>query len=199
IEWEYQGNHLGKAELMVLDILANNNWDRPIYFVSPGQDGTLGLEPFLQLDGFAYKLVPIREGGNSYLTYGRIDSDLMYQKLMDEFEWGRMNAEDVYLDHFHVRTFSVIRFRNNFDRLAKQLLAEGKRDSALQVLDRCVELGPHEKLPWDVFMTRIIETYFMAQADEKAAALLQKFRGITEEHLDYFLNLEESYAKKSHV
>ncbi len=62
IEWTFNRNNLSKSGMVVMDILANNNWKRPIYFASLGQEGTLGLEDYMQLEGFAYRLVPIRIG-----------------------------------------------------------------------------------------------------------------------------------------
>ena len=65
---------MGKSELIVLDILANNNWERPIYFASLGHEGTLGLEDYMQLEGFAYRLVPIKSQSSNRYEAGRIES-----------------------------------------------------------------------------------------------------------------------------
>jgi len=111
-----------KGNMAQLDIFAQNDWKRPIYFTAGGFDGSMGLEPYYQLDGLAYQVVPIRTPQESILVMGRIDPDKMYDIVMNKFSWGRMNAEDVTLDYYSVRTLSVIRFRNLHTRLALALL-----------------------------------------------------------------------------
>lgn len=190
IEWEMNRRHLGKADLMVLDLLAQNNWERPVYFVSTGHSGTLGLEKYFQLEGYAYRLVPIEGGGTNYLDHGRIDTDIMYDNLMNNYLYRNMQDTTVYLDHFHVRTLSVVRLRNNFNRLADALIEEGKLDSATLVLDKIVEITPHTQVPYDLFMVGISESYYKAGQQEKANAIVEKYWKIADEELDYYMKLE---------
>ena len=124
----------------MLDIVANNNWERPIYYVASGHSGLLGLDNYLQLEGFAFKLVPIKTV--SRYEKGRIDTDILYDNYINKFHWGRMNEDDVYLDHFHLRTLNVIRLRMRFARLANALIVEGDVERAETVLDKIVELTP---------------------------------------------------------
>jgi hypothetical protein len=188
IEWDIPGNHIGKSELIVMDILANNNWERPIYYVATGQEGTLGLDRYMQLDGFAYRLVPIASPPASQLNAGRIDTDILYDKLMNQFKWGRMEQPDVYLDNYHVKQLSVVRIRNRFSRLALALLHEGKKDKAVEVLDRIVELTPHEKLPYDNYAIGIAEAYYKCDEIEKANAIIIKFKDICNRLISYYLD-----------
>jgi tetratricopeptide (TPR) repeat protein len=190
IEWEVDRRHLGKADLMVLDLLAHNNWERPVYFVSTGHSGTLGLEKYFQLEGYAYRLVPVPGGGTNYLDHGSIDTDIMYDNLMNKYLYRNMNDTTVYLDHFHVRTLSVVRLRNNFNRLADELIEEGKIDSAVNVLDKIVDIAPHKQVPYDLFMTGISESYYKAGENEKANRIVQKYWKIADEELDYYMKLE---------
>jgi hypothetical protein len=154
-------SYLLKNQLMVLDLLAQNKWERPVYYVTGGHDDALGLEEYFQLEGFAYRLVPLKtEGATGFLEMGRINTEAMYENLMNRFKWGRMNEPDVYLDFYHKRTLSVIKIRNNFTRLAEALVNQGKRDSAVAVLDRCMELMPQERIPYDIFTVGIAEVYY---------------------------------------
>ena len=148
----------------------------------------------LQLEGFAYKLVPIKTPNKGYLDVGRIDSEIMYNKLMNEFKWGNMNNPDIWMDHTIVRTVSVMRIRNNFNRLAQQLKSEGKRDSAIAVLDRCMELTPHFNIPYDLFTLDIIESYYELGAITKADKLTEEFANITEKELNYYFSVPEKFA-----
>mgnify|MGYP006284486983 CR=1 FL=1 len=199
-----------KGQMAQLDIFAQNDWKRPIYFTAGGFDGSLGLEPYYQLDGLAYEVVPIRTPQESILVMGRIDADKMYDIVMNKFTWGRMNAEDVTLDYYSIRTLSVIRFRNLHTRLALALLEQGDREKAVEVLDRCMELAPHRVLPYDQYVggltfpqrngktihhEGIIEAYFMCGENEKANALMNDYERILNERMVYFSSLKPRYRQ----
>ncbi|UCG28305.1 MAG: DUF2723 domain-containing protein, partial [Bacteroidales bacterium] len=193
IDLEFNRNYLMKNQVMVLDILAHNNWERPIYFVTGGHDDALGLEEYFQMEGFAYRLVPIKtEWNNSFLDMGRINADVMYDNLMKNFRWGRMNEPDVHLDYYNKRTFSVIKIRNNFTRLAEALLLKGKRDSAIAALDRCMELMPHDRIPYDIFSVGTADMYYRCGETEKANRIVDEYAVVCEEDLKYYFSLRPS-------
>ena len=193
IKWRFKRRYLQKSDLLMLDLFAHFNWERPVYFVSPTNDVTLGLKDYLQLEGFAYRLVPIKTSSSNVLNTGRVDSDILYDKLMNKFKWGRMNEPDVFIDHYTRRTTSVIKVRHNFNRLAEKLIEENKTDSAIAVLDRIVELMPMDKFPYDFYMTGIIESYYDAGDIEKAIQLTEVYSENLSEKLTYFFNLEREF------
>lgn len=188
IEWNYRRNNIGKSEMIVMDILANNNWKRPIYYASIGHEGTLGLEDYLQLEGFAYRLVPIKTPMVNNLYAGRINTDILYENLMNKFKWGRMNEKDVYLDYFHKITLNSVRMRHVFTRLANQLYSEGKKDSAIKVLDKVVELTPPDKIPYDFFTLGIIEAYARMGENIKSQKLIKEYSESCDRLLKYYLS-----------
>ncbi len=194
IRFELKKNRIMKNELMILDLLATNNWERPVYFVSTAGDGNIGINDYLQLEGFAYRLVPIKTPSKGYLETGRIDTDIMYKKLMEEFRWGNMEDPITLMDYTTVRTVSVIKIRNNFNRLAKGLIQEGKPDSAIAVLDRCVELMPKENIPYDLFTLDILENYYILGENVKANIILSDFADISMQELNYYFSLPAKYA-----
>lgn len=187
----FSGSRITKSDLIAFDIITNNNWERPIYFVSFGHSGMLGLDNYLQLDGFAYRLVPIKT--ESRYDKGRIDSDILYKKLMEEFKWGGMNEDNVYLDNFHLRTLSVVRLRMRFAQLANQLIEEGKSDKAELVLDKAIELTPHKKVPYDYFVIPIAESYYRINQFDKANAILTEYQNILIRNLDYYLSMDNKF------
>ncbi len=195
LEWTIEKEYLQKNEMMVLEIIANNNWERPIYFVSTGGDSDLGLSKYLQLEGFAYRLVPIKTEPKDFLSVGRLNIDKLYTKFMDEFSWGRINEPDVFVDHNVQRTAMVLRLRNNFNRLAEELLEAGRTDSALKVLDRIVDLLPQEKFPYDFFVIGHIENYYKANETEKANTLFKRYAESTIENLTYYYSLESRFSQ----
>lgn len=200
IQLEPNGQIL-KNTLGQLDIIASNKWDRPIYYTSGGFDGSLGMEEFYRLEGLAYRLVPVRTPYESILVMGAIDIDTLYDRLMNTFEWGRMNEEDVHLDYYTIRTLSVIRFRSLYTRLAMELLKQGDRERAIKVLDRCMEQAPSRVLPFDQYVTGItmpkrdggiihhegiIEAYYLCGEPGKANQILSEhYQNLSQEILYY--------------
>jgi len=154
------GNYLTKDELMILDIIANNNWKRPIYFaITVGRDKYLNLQDYFQTEGFAYRLVPIKTPATQGQV-GSVRTDVMYNNIINKFKWGNMNDPKVYLDENNIRMSMNV--RNSFVRLADGLLEQGKRDSAIAVLDRCNELVPNEKVPYNYFNLLMVRSYYQA-------------------------------------
>jgi hypothetical protein len=187
IDIKLKGNSILKSQLLVLDILAHNNWERPIYFVTGYHNDAMGLEEYFQLEGLVYRFVPIRSVNNSWLDYGRIDTDILYENMMNRFVWGGANDERVNIDYHHKRTLIVIRARLNYARLAKALAAEGKNEKALSVLDHCMEALPLEKVPYDPYVPDMIEAYFDAGASDKAVEMTMALCDYYYDQLDYFL------------
>jgi hypothetical protein len=197
IEWNFRRNHLSKSDFIVLDILANNNWERPVYYVSSGQDGTLGLDDYFQLEGFAYHLIPIKTPVGSQLDVGRIDVDLLYDRLMNTFRWGHMNDSTVYLDDFHVRTMSIVRLRNRFVRLADALIREGDFKRAKMVLDKCNDLTPNKQIPYDYFSLAMVNSYYRINEIEKANAILRDYGDICNANLRYYFDQKSNFIRSA--
>jgi len=208
VQLEPNGQILKNA-LGQLDVITSSKWNRPVYYTAGGFDGSLGLEEFYRLEGLAYRLVPVRTPYESILEMGAIDTDTLYDRLMNKFEWGRMNAEDVQLDYYTIRTMSVIRFRSLYTRLAMQLLEEGKRERAIEVLDRCTELAPSRVLPYDQYISGItlpdgdggvihhagiIEAYYLCGETEKANQILSEHYQNLSEQLDYFQSMKPRHS-----
>src|SRR5665648_229301 len=100
-------HYITKDELMVLDMIANNNWERPIYFaITIGRDKYMNLQDYFQLEGLAYRLVPIKTTSDG-INMGSVNSKLMYKNVMDNFKWGNMNDPKVYIDENNSRMMTV--------------------------------------------------------------------------------------------
>ena len=183
-----------KSQLMVLDIIANNDWERPIYFVAGMHDDAMGLEEYFQLEGIAYRLVPVKGVNKGWLEYGRIDTDILYENLMNRFVWGGTADPDVYIDYYQTRTLTVIRSRFNYAKLAGALVAEGDTARAVAVLDRCLETFPVSKLGYDFYFAEIISACFAAGDNEKAVSLARGFSDYYLERSGYLLDQKPSVA-----
>lgn len=183
-----------KSQLMVLDIIANNDWDRPIYFVAGMHDDAMGLEEYFQLEGIAYRLVPVKGVNKGWMEYGRIDTEILYENLMNKFVWGGSADPDVYVDYYHTRTLTVIRSRYNYARLATQLVEEGDTVRAREVLDRSLELFPVSKLGYDFYFAEIISAFFTAGENEKAVSLARDFTDYYLQRSGYLFDQRPSLA-----
>ena len=187
IDIKLKGSAILKSQLIVLDILAHNDWERPVYFVTGYHDDAFGLEEYFQLEGLVFRLVPIKSQNKSWIEYGRIDTDILYENMMKKFVWGGANTEGVNIDYNHKRTIIVIKARLNYARLAKALVAEGKNEKALEVLDYCMNALPLDKVSYDPYVADIIDSYFAAGGTEKALEMTNAFCEHYYSHLDYYL------------
>jgi hypothetical protein len=187
IDIKLKGSSILKSQLIVLDILAHNNWERPVYFVSGYHNDALGLEEYFQYEGLAYRLVPIKSENKSWVDYGRINTDILYDNVINKFVWGGANDSKVNLDYNHVRTLMVVKARLSYARLAKALAGEGKNEKAAGVIDRCNELLPTDKFPYDPYYPDLIEAGFLSGSSDKAEKMTRDFCEYYYSRLDYFL------------
>jgi len=183
---------LQKNGLFLLDILAHFDWKRPICFaVTTGSNVYFGLQNYFALEGMVYRLVPIytremTEDG----SYGWVNTSAMYDNVMNKFVWGNVNGNGVYLDENNLRF--CMNFRQNFARLAKALIRENKRDSALKVLDKAFEIFPKDKVPYNYFVVPLAQAYLEAKAYDKGLAVVEDLLNLTLEKLNYFFSLKPS-------
>jgi hypothetical protein len=185
------GRHLTKNRILMIDILANNDWKQPIYFTGGSQDDAeyIWLKDYLQLEGMAYKLVPIltpNTDGN-FFEMGRINSDVMYEKVMN-WDWRNITDDNIYLD-VETRKNSVT-YRNNMERLARTLIEENKLDKAEQVLDLAMEKMPVVKFDHYSMLIPYIELYYQIDKTEKARKLILELQTVFEQHLIYYSQFE---------
>ena len=186
LTWKINRGMVTKSSLMVLDLLANNNWERPVYFsTTAGESAYLGLNEYFRLEGMAFRLVPVKKPAGEN-TIGHINSGILYDRLMNTFKYGNMEKKDVYLDETNRRM--VINLRNNFGKLAEQLIAEGKKKEAIAVCDRCLELMPDHAVRFDYFMLPFVEAYLNAGEEKKGMALLERLYNLYTEDLNYYFS-----------
>jgi tetratricopeptide (TPR) repeat protein len=193
VEWSIEANGIYKKDLIILDILAANDWKRPIYFaITTGDDAYLGLTDYFQIEGLAYRLVPYKAQSFDGQT-GEVNTEAMYENLMTEFEWGGMNKSEIYMDENNRRM--CMNFRNNFARLAGDYIRQGKKEKALEVLDKCLEVIPHKNVPYNQFMVSIAEHYYRLEAYDKANEIVKILLDIYEDDLNYYMSLKGKYRK----
>ncbi len=190
IDWTMTGNYVQKNDLMIIDLLAHNDWKRPIYFAATAPASSyLGLAKYLQLEGLAYRLVPIMQNEQESQQETRILTDTMYHNIMNKFAWGGMEVKGTYLDDVFVRS-CALNVRQRMGALAGALIEEGKKDKAIKILDKCIEVTPQENVPYDVTMYAITLAYYQAGATEKANAIAKKLFDNFETNIRYYYSFD---------
>ncbi|HET6228070.1 MAG TPA: DUF2723 domain-containing protein [Bacteroidia bacterium] len=192
IDWTVtgNGNYVQKNDLMIIDLLAHNNWERPIYFAATAPASSyLGLSQYLQLEGLAYRLVPIKQNEQESQQETRIATDTMYNNVMNKFVWGGMEVKGKFLDDVFVRS-CALNVRQRMAALASALVDEGRKDKAIKVLDKIVEVTPQENVPYDVTMYAVILSYYQAGAMEKANEISKKVFDNFETNIKYYYSFD---------
>ncbi len=194
IDIKIKGQALYKNRLMMLDIIANNNWKRPIYFTggSFGDDDYLWMKDYLQLDGMVFKLVPVRNPipkDGSPLDMGQIDSDKMYDIVM-KWDWGNSDLPTIYHDP-ETRKNSIT-YRSNMARLMEQLINEGKNEKAKNIIDLAMKKMPLEYFDYYSLLNSFGEGYYAIGEKAKARSLLTQLMGKYKDNLNYYKDLSTS-------
>jgi hypothetical protein len=162
LHWDIPKNYFTKSDLVIMDILAANNWERPVYFAASGSPSDyLSLDKYMRLEGFAYRIVPYVVQPEAHET-GEIDTKRMYDNVMNKFKWGRMEEPDVIIEENNRRQISIMDIRGMMSRLAEKLVAEGDKQKAQEVLKRCLALMPPEKVSYDYTMLPVINALYSA-------------------------------------
>ncbi len=188
---------LTKNRIIMLDILANNNWERPLYFTGGAQadEEYIWLKDYLQLDGTAYKFVPIytpskdeRGRAKSILELGRIDTDVMYANVK-KWDWKNSNNSNVYIDVESRK--NSISFRNYLVRLAEDFIKEKKFDKAEEMLDLSLEKMPIETYDHYSMVLGYIDNYYKVGNKEKARKVATTLADIFQGRIDYYVDLDD--------
>ena len=193
IDVDIKGNALYKNRLMMLDLIANNDWKRPIYF-SPGafeDEDYLWMKNYLQLEGMIYKLVPIKtkvDKDTNPMDMGGLDADKMYPIVM-KWDWGNSRG-DIY--HDPETRKNSISYRSVLSRLMDKLIAEGQLDKAKKVIELSLKEMPVEKFGYYSMVEPFAKGYYQVGEKAKAQQLLEKLIGKYKENLNYYGSLSSA-------
>ncbi len=193
--FELSNSSVDKSEMMILDMLASFNWERPIFFTQVYILHSLGLLDYLQYDGYSYRLVPIETPVRTLWEVGRIDADYAADLLLNTFRYGNLNDERVYADNFIQYNVNASKAREGFARVAKEYIKQGETEKALELLDAGLDRLP----TWQMRFTAAntvphIEAYYLAGEIEKGDALLSDYTTNIIEYIEYYLTFTGSQA-----
>ena len=185
-----KGKHvLYKSELMMLEMLANANWERPIYMaITVGSENHLNLTNNFLQEGLAYRITPF----DNVKLGRRLDSEKMYDNLMNKFKFGGIDNPDIYLDETVLRMCDT--HRRMFVQLATQLIREGKKDKALKALDYCEKVIPSTTVRHDYVMSsskEMAHDYIELGEHAKADNILRQLADNAVEYISWYMSLDD--------
>ncbi|MCQ9639157.1 DUF2723 domain-containing protein [Chryseobacterium sp. WG14] len=195
----YKGNTLYKNNLILLDLLANFDWKRPINFSSGGiydSENIFYLNEYLQFDGFSYRLIPIHTPQTPDGDMGRVDANSLYN-VVKNFRWGNFKNLNTHFDE--TATSNIISYRMSASRAASALALNNQKAKALEILDLAAKEIPAEKYNDPRSLSSIVSGYIIAGQEQKGLQLAEVLKkGIFEEY-DYYLSLskaDQSYLRR---
>jgi len=181
--------HLFKHDLMMLELLAEANWERPLYLaISVGRDSyEIDLDNHFMLEGMAYRIVPF----DTSKTGVAIDSDKMFDNLMHKFKFGGLEKKGLYIDENAMRLCYSL--RRVYSLLVEQLVREGKLDKAMQVMEYAKEHIPSYNVPYDYQNGSLafVDAYYKAGDSENANRIAEEMAKKEVEYITYYLSLTD--------
>jgi tetratricopeptide (TPR) repeat protein len=195
---------LQKNRILMLDILANFDWKQPIYFTGgANEDGEyIWLKDYLQLDGMAFKLVPIRTpmtevdlAGNiirerNMFDMGRVDSEKMYANIQ-KLDWRNINSGKIFIDEQTRK--NAISLRNNLLRLAETFADEGNFEKAEEMLDLSLEKMPIKDFDHYSIALGYPEIYYQIGKQEKARKTTETIISILQQKLVWYSTFDTKF------
>ena len=198
ITWEIKDSYLYKNAIMLLDFMATNNWERPVYFTSfSDMSKVLGISKYLHMEGLAYRFIPV-EAEDYMKGYGGVYRDGAYDLLVTKandgiVNWGNLNQEDVVPDRESVRNSSYAQMA--YSRLAQALINHDQFDSAVIVMDKYQEFFPNEKFPAEIHTYQFPEMYYICGAVDKGDAYLMNLFNNYCDKIEYYGKMKPKFKQ----
>ena len=185
---------LYKSELMMLEMLANANWERPIYMaITVGTDNQLNMREHFIQEGLTYRFTPF----DTEALGATIDSEKMYDNLMNKFKFGGIDKPGIYIDENTMRMCYT--HRRIFAQLITQLMKEGKKDKALAALEYAEKMIPAFNVPYDVQngALEMAEAYYQLGNNTKADQIIDELANKSVEYLTWYFSLDDNHLLMS--
>jgi hypothetical protein len=187
-------SYLGKQELMILEMLQTNQWKRPIYYaVTVEQSQFLGLKANFLQEGLAYKIAPLKSANGEPI----INTERMYDLMMNQFRWGNVKDSTLYLDENNLRMCNT--HRHMMTSLAFALFNEGKTEKAEKVMDRSLEEMPLNTVPANYSVVDMAKLYYTIGNKDKGRELIEKCAANSLEYLDWVYALKPAQYQSANI
>ena len=187
MEWSMGKRAIEKKNLVILDMIATNNWRRPIYFSSTVNPGDyMNLQPYFQLEGMAYRLLPLKDPNFDPRSGddGFVEKDLTYARLMKDFSYRGLQNPKIFYDENNLRF--PANYRDKFARLANAYLADHNVAKAKEIADKALELMPDAAIPYDYYSPQLVAALVAGGEKAKADQILDTMTQRSEQMLAYY-------------
>ena len=179
-----------KNDLMMLEMLAQCNWERPLYVATTvGSDNYMNLGDNFVQEGLAYRITPFNTKAPGAKNF---DTEKTYNNVMNRFKWGGLDKPGLYIDETVMRMCYT--HRHLFATLALQLIAEGQNAKAEKVLRKSEKVLPEYNVPY-TFMSGasdLARAYALIGKKADASRILNKVWADAKSYADYYLQLTGS-------
>ena len=194
IEWEIKDRNLWKNAILLLDFMATNNWERPVYFTSfSDMSKVLGIEKYLHMEGLSYRFIPVEaEDYNNYVK-GGVYREGSYDLLVNKAQWGSMNQDGVVPDRESVR--NSVYAQQAYSRLAQALVNHNEFDSAIIVMDKFQEFFPNDKFHYDIRCYQFPEMYYICGDTLKGDQFMREIAGNFSDKVNYYLGMTSKFQE----
>lgn len=183
------GNQITKSKMMVLELLRSNNWERPIYVAATvGSEYYPALQDYMQLEGLAYRIVPVKGKRE------RVNTERMYDNMMNKFVYGDLGNPRVYLDEQHIRMARTMRLM--FVQLAQNLIAEGQTEKAKNVVNRYTKELPNSTIPYDYSSAEMARCCYSLGMNELGDSLVRGLTSQCVQNLEWYYSLENDMKRR---
>ncbi len=190
MQWSMKKSYLEKKDLMTLDLIATNNWERPIYFNNTSRQGIgLDFSNYLVQEGNAFRLLPVN---NQNQDIDLVNTGLMYENLMNNFFYRELDNPRVYYNEDY-RKF-VLNQRASFNTLAAALINEGNESRAREVVLKSLELMPDASLPYDYTTSTTIEYLLVVGEKERAIEMTKLLGKRADEKVGYYIKYDNNIS-----
>lgn len=184
MKWDLPKRSLEKKDLIILDIIASNDWKRPIYFSTTlSSSSYLNLKDYMQMEGLAYRLIPVKNPPHMQ-GEGRVETSIMYNRMINNFFYRGLDDTTRYFDE-NYRRFPM-NLRNSFYRLAAEFYNEGNFEKAKEVVDFCFAKIPDKTFNYDAFCVQFVQLYYKLNEKEKAQKMALVMAKRADDELNYY-------------
>lgn len=185
--------YLTKDEIAILDILANNLQDRPIYFsVTVRNEKLLGLNNYTELEGLGLRVVPIKSSGTKGMGIygsGRVNADKIYENIMTKWKWGNFDNLETFIDESYAPELSAMKMV--MSRAAQEFGSRGEKEKAVELSKKYFEVFPHFNFPYDYSVLPFLEVLATSGEVEEAEKHLDILVNEVQQYMEFFYSLDE--------
>ncbi len=189
---------LEKKDLMILDMIDTNRWQRPIYFNFTSLNGLgFDISPYVVQEGSNYRLLPIR---NPNPEKELVNTEVMYDLMMHQYQWRGLDNPEIYYTTEDYVNRSINQFRNQFNQLAQALAVRGEEEKARQVVLESLSRIPDDTVPYGISSLQTVALLLHLDEEEKGLEIAATMGRRMDENLAFVeRNPGSIYARNSNL